>query len=161
MKIKKVIIIVPATLQTYWKQELQTWCPSIPVRLFEDGSKPADQEKVMKKLKNKGGILVCSYGKLTSRRLYISELRYDILVMDEGHKAKNVETELRKAASSLSVKSHRLLLTGTPLQNNLSELWSVFDFVQPGIFGSRDPFVKKYAEPIEKGLMTDSNPKQK
>ena len=62
-------------------------------------------------------------------------MRYDLLVVDEGHRAKNINTELRRNLVSLRVKGIRLVLSGTPLQNNLSELWSVFDFVQPKIFG--------------------------
>lgn len=56
-------------------------------------------------------------------------MRYDILVVDEGHKAKNINTELRRNLVAIRVKGHRLVLTGTLLQNNLSELWSVFDLV--------------------------------
>ena len=70
-----------------------------------------------------------SYGMVTSERINLSEMRYDILVVDEGHKAKNINTELRKNLVALRVKGHRIVLTGTPLQNNLAELWSVFDFV--------------------------------
>jgi len=55
------------------------------------------------------------------------------------------------------VKGHRIILSGTPLQNNLSELWSVFDFVQPKIFGSYERFQREYQGIIEKGLVKDSS----
>jgi SNF2 family DNA or RNA helicase len=80
--------------------------------------------------------LVTSYGMVTSERMNLSDIRFDIVVVDEGHRAKNVNTDLRKNLVNLRVKSIRLSLSGTPIQNNLSELWSVFDFVQPKIFGS-------------------------
>ena len=80
-----------------------------------------------------------------------------ILIMDEGHKAKNVNTELRKNMMRFNVKRHRILLTGTPLQNNLMELWSVFDCVQPGIFGTMQSFTKEYSIPIEEGLTKDAS----
>jgi SNF2 family DNA or RNA helicase len=64
MKIKKVIVIVPATLKKYWRDEISFWCPKIPVRIFDN--KDTDKKKVMKKLKDKGGILICSYGNVTS-----------------------------------------------------------------------------------------------
>ena len=102
--------------------------------------------------------MICSYGVITTSRMHITNLRYDLLVMDEGHKAKNIDTELRSNTMRISVKNHRLLLTGTPLQNKLEELWSVFDFVQPGIFGQQKPFTKKYSEPIELGMTTDATP---
>ncbi len=88
-------------------------------------------------------------------------MRYDLVIVDEGHKAKNINTELRKNLVALRVKGHRILLSGTPLQNNLSELWSVFDFVQPKIFGSYNNFTREYADPIERGLLKDASSKDK
>lgn len=98
---------------------------------------------------------------VTSERQNLSDMRYDILVVDEGHKAKNINTELRKNLVSLRVKGHRLILTGTPLQNNLTELWSVFDFIQPKIFGSFQKFNKDYADIIERGLLKDASTRDK
>ena len=73
--------------------------------------------------------MVTSYGMVSTEKINLSEMRYDLLVVDEGHKAKNINTELRRNLVALRVKGIRLVLSGTPLQNNLSELWSVFDFV--------------------------------
>ena len=111
----------------------------------------------MKVLRKKGGILVTSYGMITSERINLSENRYDLIVVDEGHRAKNINTELRRNLVALRCKGIRLALSGTPLQNNLSELWSVFDFVQPKIFGPYSTFTHKYADIIEKGLLRDAS----
>lgn len=94
----------------------------------------------MRTIRKKGGILVTSYGMVSTEQINLSEMRYDLLVIDEGHRAKNVNTELRRNLVALRVKGIRLILSGTPLQNNLSELWSVFDLVQPKIFGPFPPF---------------------
>lgn len=94
----------------------------------------------MRTLRRKGGILVTSYGMISTEKINLSEMRYDLVVVDEGHRAKNINTELRKNLVALRVKGIRLVLSGTPLQNNLNELWSVFDFVQPKIFGPFQPF---------------------
>ena len=83
----------------------------------------------MRTLRKRGGILVTSYGMVSSEKINLGEMRYDLLVVDEGHRAKNVNTELRRSLVALRVKGIRLVLSGTPLQNNLNELWSVFDFV--------------------------------
>jgi len=112
-------------------------------------------------LRKYGGVLVTSFGMVTSERINLSEMKYDVLVVDEGHKAKNINTELRKNLVALRVKGHRLILTGTPLQNNLSELWSVFDFIQPKIFGSFNKFSRDYADVIERGLLKDASSKEK
>jgi len=126
-----------------------------------DNSKKANREQQMRTLRKKGGILITSYGMITSERINLSELRYDLVAVDEGHRAKNINTELRRNLVALRVKGIRLILSGTPLQNNLSELWSVFDFVHPKIFGPYTPFISKYAEVIEKGLLKDASPKEK
>ena len=68
-------------------------------------------------------------------KINLSDMWYDLLVVDEGNRAKNINTELRRNLVALRCKGIRLILSGTPLQNNLIELWSVFDFVQPMIFG--------------------------
>eukprot|EP00352_Strombidinopsis_acuminata_P009632 CAMPEP_0176375942 /NCGR_PEP_ID=MMETSP0126-20121128/27845_1 /TAXON_ID=141414 ORGANISM="Strombidinopsis acuminatum, Strain SPMC142" /NCGR_SAMPLE_ID=MMETSP0126 /ASSEMBLY_ACC=CAM_ASM_000229 /LENGTH=150 /DNA_ID=CAMNT_0017737189 /DNA_START=961 /DNA_END=1413 /DNA_ORIENTATION=+ len=98
---------------------------------------------------------------VTTERLNLGEVRYDVLVVDEGHKAKNVNTELRRNLVSMRVRGHRLALSGTPLQNNLQELWSVFDLVQPKIFGSYHNFTQQYAANIEKGLLKDASYSEK
>jgi SNF2 family DNA or RNA helicase len=126
-----------------------------------DDKKKANREVQMKTLRRKGGILVTSYGMVTSEKINLSELRYDLVVVDEGHKAKNINTGLRKNLVALRVKGIRLILSGTPLQNNLSELWSVFDFVQPKIFGPYQPFINKYADAIQKGLLRDASDQDK
>ena len=114
-QIKKVIVVVPATMKAYWQGELAKWCPAAPnVICFED-KKKSEREQQIRLMKKKGGILVTSYGMVTSERLNLSEMRYDVLVVDEGHKAKNINTELRKNLVALRVKGHRLILTGTPL----------------------------------------------
>ena len=84
--------------------------------------------------------MVTSYGMVTGEKINLSEIRFDLVVVDEGHRAKNINTELRRNLVNLRVKGIRLCLSGTPIQNNLSELWSVFDFVQPKIFGTFNSF---------------------
>ncbi len=135
-QIRKVLVVVPATMKSYWETELLKWCSDVDNIMQFDDKKRSDRELQIKTLKKKGGILVTSYGMVTSERMNLSDIRFDIVVVDEGHRAKNVNTDLRKNLVNLRVKSIRLSLSGTPIQNNLSELWSVFDFVQPKIFGS-------------------------
>jgi SNF2 family DNA or RNA helicase len=138
--IKRALIVVPATMKGYWVTELTKWCPGAPNIMAFTDSKKSEREQQVKKLRREGGVLVTSYGMVTSERINLSEMRYDVLVVDEGHKAKNINTELRRNLVALRVRGHRLILTGTPLQNNLNELWSVFDFIQPKIFGSFTKF---------------------
>lgn len=98
---------------------------------------------------------------ISSERSNLSDFRYDLLCVDEGHKTKSINTGFRDAICSLRVKGNRIILTGTPLQNNLNELWAVFDFVQPKIFGSHHKFCREYSEKIEKGLLKNATAKEK
>lgn len=127
--IKKVLIVVPATMKTYWEEELKKWCPACDNVITFDDKKKDNRYDQMKKLRKNGGILVTSYSMVSTERMNLTDMKYDIIIVDEGHKAKNRNTQFRKDITSLRVKGHRIILTGTPLQNNLSELWSVFDFV--------------------------------
>ena len=79
-------------------------------------------------------------------------MKWDILVIDEGHRAKNVKTQLRKALKEMKVEVQKIVLTGTPVQNNLNEFWSIIDLVQDDIFGNLNQFKEKFANPISKGL---------
>ena len=160
-QIKKVLVVVPATLKVYWETELKKWSPGVDNIMQFDDKKKSDREQQMKTIRKKGGILVTSYGMVSSERINLSEVRFDLVVVDEGHRAKNINTELRRNLVALRVKGIRIALSGTPLQNNLSELWSVFDFVQPKLFGPYQQFVRKYAETIEKGLLKDATPQEK
>jgi SNF2 family DNA or RNA helicase len=69
----------------------------------------------MKYIRKNGGILITSYGMLTTEIQNLTDNRYDCVVVDEGHKAKNKNTQFRKDLTSLRVKGHRLILSGTPL----------------------------------------------
>ena len=159
-QIKKVLIIAPSTLKIYWKEEIKMWSKGLNAMIL-DGQKKAEREKAISRMKRKGGILITSFGLVTTERSLLTDIRYDVLIVDEGHKAKNINTELRKNMMRVTVKNHRILLTGTPLQNNLQELWSIFDCVQPGIFESFQKFTKEFAVPIEKGLTKDASAVQK
>ena len=94
---------------------MNKWCYGAPNIISFEDKKKSDREQQIRTLKKKGGILITSYGMVTSERINLSEMRYDVLVVDEGHKAKNINTELRRNLVALRVKGHRLILTGTPL----------------------------------------------
>lgn len=80
-----------------------------------DDKKKANREQQMRTLRKKGGILVTSYGMVSTEKINLSEMRYDLVAVDEGHRAKNVNTELRRSLVALRVKGIRLILSGTPL----------------------------------------------
>jgi len=91
------------------------WCSGIDNIMQFDDKKRADRLSQIKILKKKGGILVTSYGMVTGERINLSEIRFDLVVVDEGHRAKNINTELRRNLVNLRVKGIRLSLSGTPI----------------------------------------------
>lgn len=93
--------------------------------------------------------------------LNVSESPYDLVVIDEGHKAKNDETFFSKKLKQLTIKRMRVILTGTPIQNNLNELWTVFETVQKGLLGKKENFEYYYAGPIQAGLLNEATPKER
>eukprot|EP00747_Dinoflagellata_sp_TGD_P210980 gnl/TRDRNA2_/TRDRNA2_84195_c0_seq1.p1 gnl/TRDRNA2_/TRDRNA2_84195_c0~~gnl/TRDRNA2_/TRDRNA2_84195_c0_seq1.p1 ORF type:complete len:1510 (+),score=417.13 gnl/TRDRNA2_/TRDRNA2_84195_c0_seq1:75-4604(+) len=82
---------------------------------------------------------------------------WDIVVCDEAHRMKNISTLLGKSLRKLRSKS-RFLLTGTPVQNALQDLWAIMDFAQPGLLGNHATFVKRFSEPIDRGSFAGADP---
>ena len=113
--IQKILVVVPATMKTYWEEELGKWCPAAPQIMQFEQSKKDIRSKQMRSLRKKGGILVTSYGMITTEKINLADMRYDIIIVDEGHKAKNRNTQFRRDISSMKVKGHRVILSGTPL----------------------------------------------
>eukprot|EP00927_Polykrikos_kofoidii_P002535 TRINITY_DN11011_c0_g1_i3.p1 TRINITY_DN11011_c0_g1~~TRINITY_DN11011_c0_g1_i3.p1 ORF type:complete len:1682 (+),score=369.33 TRINITY_DN11011_c0_g1_i3:164-5047(+) len=88
-----------------------------------------------------------------------AEKAWDIVVCDEAHRMKNISTLLGKSLRRLRANC-RILLTGTPVQNALQDLWSLMDFAQPGLLGNHATFVKRFSEPIDKGSVRGCTPFQ-
>eukprot|EP00928_Gymnodinium_smaydae_P000998 TRINITY_DN10374_c0_g1_i1.p1 TRINITY_DN10374_c0_g1~~TRINITY_DN10374_c0_g1_i1.p1 ORF type:complete len:1481 (-),score=517.39 TRINITY_DN10374_c0_g1_i1:693-4844(-) len=84
---------------------------------------------------------------------------WDVVVCDEAHRMKNISTLLGKSLRHVRSRS-RLLLTGTPVQNALQDLWALMDFAQPGLLGNHATFVKRFSDPIDRGTLRGANPFQ-
>lgn len=78
--------------------------------------------------------------------------RLDLMIVDEGHKAKNINTKIRVGIKNLYVKRQKIILTGTPVQNNLNEFYSLMDIIEDNIFGTPSEFNTHYRNAIEAGL---------
>ena len=102
-------------------------------------------------------MLVCSYGLLHQEAELLGSRPWPMAVLDEAQAIKNAETKRAQASVSLQA-GFRLALTGTPVENYLDELWSLFNFVNPGLLGSREGFQKRFAGPIERDR--DANARQ-
>ena len=105
-------------------------------------------------------VLITSYESITTYGEHFKGMTIDLLVCDEGHRLKNMNTKQYKVLSSLRTRK-RILITGTPLQNNLMELYACTMFVIPSLFRSEKSFKKVYGDPIEKGRVKNAMRKDK
>ncbi|EGC30034.1 hypothetical protein DICPUDRAFT_158303 [Dictyostelium purpureum] len=134
------LIIVPATVMSNWGRELETWCPTLKVIRYYGNIKEREELRYdIRKMKPKKDfhIILTTYNLLFSNldRAFLKKFDYSYLILDEAQNIKNSDSRRYKNIFKIQSK-HRLLLTGTPLQNNLYELWSLLNFLMPHIFGS-------------------------
>jgi ATP-dependent DNA helicase len=134
------LVVAPLSTINNWINEGKKWCPKIPMLMYH-GSKE-DRKQIRDAEFKKGGMLpvvVTSYEIVLRDRKYLEKFEWKYLVVDEGHRLKNLNCKLIRELKKIS-SANRLLLTGTPLQNNLSELWSLLNFLLPDIFDDLESF---------------------
>lgn len=139
------LVVVPASVLFNWQEELSRFAPSLKrVILNEQGNR----EQALKDA-GKNTVVITTYGLSVIEAEAISEKTWATAVYDEAHNIKNRETKSFKAA--LEVKADfRILLTGTPLQNHLAEIWALFEVAVPGLLGSFNRFADRFVLPIER-----------
>jgi ATP-dependent DNA helicase len=136
------LIAAPLSTTSNWVAEFKKWTPSIPVVLYH-GSKQEREEIRRKKLRNPGGpdfpVVCTSYEICMNDRKHLAHFGWKFVIIDEGHRIKNLNCRLIRELQSYQ-SANRLLITGTPLQNNLAELWSLLHFLMPSIFDKLESF---------------------
>jgi TATA-binding protein-associated factor len=138
------IVVCPPTLTGHWYQEIKQYTNNIRPILYQGG--PSERSRLRGVIK-KYDVVIISYDILRNDIEELGKIDYNFCILDEGHIIKNPKTKLTKAVKSLHVM-HRLILSGTPIQNNVLELWSLFDFLMPGFLGTERQFNEKYGKPI-------------
>ncbi len=134
------LLIVPASLMGNWKAEFERFAPSLDVFYAHRSLTPEDE--LAETIDRIGGrdAVITTYSML--RRLpALSEAQWDLVVLDEAQAIKNPQSKQTKAVKSLNSRC-RLALTGTPIENNIGDLWSLFDFLNPGLLGTANRFVE-------------------
>lgn len=138
------LIICPPSLTGHWENEFEQYAPFLNVIVYAGG--PSTRNPLKEKL-SEADIIVTSYDVARNDLAVMTKYDYNYCVLDEGHIVKNSQSKLAKAVKQLNA-NHRLILTGTPIQNNVVELWSLFDFLMPGFLGSEKMFQERFAKPI-------------
>lgn len=134
------IVVCPTSLVYNWKEEFTKFHPELKI-LPVDGS-PAQRKKLIKGIKNYD-VIITSYTLLQKDIEYYQNHKFRYCILDEAQHIKNRGTRNAKSVKMLTA-IHRLVLTGTPIENSLEELWSLFDFLMPGLLSSFDRFVERY-----------------
>lgn len=137
------LIICPASLVYNWESEIHRFAPGLTVETVVGGA-GSRKEKIRK---SRADILLTSYDLLKRDVEAYQEALFDTVFIDEAQNIKNHGTQTAKAVKALGC-ARRFALTGTPIENSLSELWSIFDFLMPGFLGGYKHFKEKYEQPV-------------
>ncbi|QIK74856.1 DEAD/DEAH box helicase [Nocardioides piscis] len=144
------LVVCPASLLGNWEAEIRRFAPGVPVRRFH-GSTRSLEGVGGGALVGGGGFVLTTYGTMRRDAAALAEVRWDLVVADEAQHVKNAMSSTSKALRTIP-SAARVALTGTPVENNLTELWAILDWAIPGLLGSRNAFRKVWAAPIEAGV---------
>ena len=137
------LVLSPTSVCANWIEESHRFTPTLnPIR-FGDGDRSGTLDAL-----TVNDVLICSYGLLQTESEALQEIQWHTIVADEAQAFKNATTKRSKAVMGLSA-DFRMIATGTPIENHLGELWNLFNFINPGLLGSRETFNNKFAYPIE------------
>ncbi|XP_048195180.1 DNA excision repair protein ERCC-6 [Perognathus longimembris pacificus] len=154
------VIVCPTTVMHQWVKEFHTWWPPFRVAiLHETGSYTHKKEKLVRDIAHCHGILITSYSYIRLMQDAISRYDWHYVILDEGHKIRNPNAAVTLACKQFRTP-HRIILSGSPMQNNLRELWSLFDFVFPGKLGTLPVFMEQFSVPITMGGYSNASPVQ-
>lgn len=140
----KGLIICPASLVYNWKKELETFAPKLQVKLMVGSS---EQREALLTDQQSGDVWITSYDMVKRDIALYQSITFDVEVIDEAQNIKNHGTLAARAVKQIQAPV-KFALTGTPIENRLSELWSIFDYLMPGLLGSHERFRKEYEQPI-------------
>jgi superfamily II DNA or RNA helicase len=138
------LIIAPVSLMGNWQREAAKFCPQLRCVVFHG----KERHNVAESL-HQADIVIAPYSLLQRERERWLEVNWHLVVLDEAQNIKNASTQAAKVASELHAR-HRLCLSGTPIENHLGEIWSLFHFLMPGFLGSQKRFTEVFRTPIEK-----------
>jgi TATA-binding protein-associated factor len=149
------LIICPPTLSGHWQQEIQQYAPFLSSVAYVG---PPNERNRLKGQLGNVDIVITSYDICRNDNAVFAPINWNYCVLDEGHLIKNPKAKVTEGVKKL-LSNHRLILSGTPIQNNVVELWSLFDFLMPGFLGTEKVFADRFAKPIA-ASRTSKSPKE-
>ena len=139
------LIVAPTSVVSNWVREIERFAPSLSTALWHGVGRKEQQGEL-----ESVNVVITSYALLRRDIDLLKNLRLDYAILDEAQNIKNPLSATAQAAKGLQAE-RRLALTGTPIENRLSEIWSIFEFVCPGLLGPLQRFEEKFARPIDQG----------
>lgn len=142
------LIVVPLSTLSNWVNEATKWAPDM-IKVIYKGI-PQVRKQIYKDEIEPGrfNLLLTTYEYIMKDKHALRKLTWQYIIVDEGHRMKNANSKFAQTLGSMFNSKHRVLLTGTPLQNNLPELWSLLNFLLPTIFSSVDTFDQWFNKPF-------------
>jgi hypothetical protein len=142
------LVLAPKAVLPNWAREFRIWYPDCEVVMY-DGSKEARKALREERVSpGKFSVLLTHYDLVMYDKAWLSKVAWDYIVVDEGHRLKNHQSKLSCVLQAAYTAKHRLLLTGTPIQNNLTELWALLNFLLPSVFNSSEGFEMWFNAPF-------------
>jgi superfamily II DNA or RNA helicase len=141
----KVLIVAPTSVVTNWVREIERFSPSLTTALWHGAGRKDQMDEL-----ESANIVITSYALLRRDIDLLKNIDLDYAILDEAQAIKNPMSATAQAAKDLKAQ-RRLALTGTPIENRLSEIWSLFEFVSPGLLPPLPKFEEKYGRPIDQG----------
>ena len=138
------LVVCPASLLGNWEAEFSKFAPAVRVRRFHGAARSLDGVA-------DGDVVLTTYGTMRTSAADLGHVAWDLVVADEAQHVKNAQSSTARALRTITSNA-RVALTGTPVENTLTELWAILDWATPGLLGSRNAFRKVWAAPIESGV---------
>ncbi|KAE8789291.1 modifier of transcription 1-D1 [Hordeum vulgare] len=142
----KSLIICPSTLVAHWEYEVEKYIDSTIMKPLQYTGSSQDRMTLRGQF-DKFNVIITSYDIIRKDIDFLESIIWNYCVLDEGHIIKNSRSKITSAVKQLKAQ-HRLILSGTPIQNNVLELWSLFDFLMPGFLGTEKQFQSTYGKPL-------------
>ncbi|KAF8499112.1 SNF2 family N-terminal domain-containing protein [Russula emetica] len=141
------LVVVPLSTMTNWSGEFAKWAPAVKIVAYKGN--PMQRRALQAELRvNQFQVLLTTYEYIIKDRPVLSKMKWVHMIIDEGHRMKNTQSKLAQTLTTYYHSRYRLILTGTPLQNNLPELWSLLNFVLPKVFNSVKSFDEWFNTPF-------------
>lgn len=148
--LRPALLVVPVSTIPNWEKEIARFAPGMTFQRHIGQTRNIDEDEI-----RAHDVTITSYHTLRNDIVVFSKIDFTYVVLDEAQNIKNAATKAFKAVKTIKA-DHRLALSGTPVENNTGELWSLFDFLNPGLLGTKEHFSAFFAKPIEQYADADA-----